>query len=240
MPGQACEHCSLTRAPALQARKLELQLERLQADKRQISRELELTRDGLGRQEEKRKAEIAQLARDLEETNRDIALQERQTLEQLRKEDQQKTAAAEQRVREKEVELKKKMHQYEVLKDDFDILADTQEPMQATVDNLQSRLDAEFLVAQCVIAGMESNHDKKGLPELGRTALGKIRQLRQAAGMTELGTLVRSLLENELVKRAAVEAGASALTLSVANKNMNKRELIELIMLQKFSTSGLS
>ena len=49
--------------PARQALKLEQQLEKMQADNRQLLRELKLTKDGLKRQEQKRKAEIERIAR---------------------------------------------------------------------------------------------------------------------------------------------------------------------------------
>ena len=90
--------------PARQARKLEQQLEKTQADKRQLSRELELTRGGLKRQEEKRKAEIALIAQELQSTCQEV---ERENLERLRAEDEQKNAAARQRIQQMEEQLKK-------------------------------------------------------------------------------------------------------------------------------------
>lgn len=76
----------------------------MQADKRQLSRELELTRDGLKRQEEKRKAEIARIAQELQRTNQEV---ERENLGRLQAEDEQKNEAARQRIQQMEEQLKK-------------------------------------------------------------------------------------------------------------------------------------
>ena len=76
----------------------------MQADNRQLLRELKLTKDGLKREEEKRKAEIERIAQELQSTNQEL---ERENLERLQAEDEQKNEAARQRVQQMEEQLKK-------------------------------------------------------------------------------------------------------------------------------------
>ena len=76
----------------------------MQADKRQLLRELQLTKDGLKRQKEERKAEIERIAQGLQSTNQEL---ERENLERLQAEDEQKNEAARQRIQQMEERLKK-------------------------------------------------------------------------------------------------------------------------------------
>ena len=74
----------------------------MQADKRQLLRELQLTKDGLKRQKEERKAEIERIAQELQSTNQEL---ERENLERLQAEDEQKNEAARQRIQQMEERL---------------------------------------------------------------------------------------------------------------------------------------
>lgn len=165
-------------------------------------RELELTRDGLKGQEEKRKAAIAQLALELQRTNRDVVNWKREKLENLKADHEQETEKARQRLKRKETQLKEKDHALQSsekqlqaaekekaqLQDTMEDLEDQEKYLTLGSDRLQTKVDAMFLVGACVAGGTDDRLTSLAATEAAARSPARA-ELTKAAHDRELARL---------------------------------------------------